>query len=134
MSRLPGLIQDLQAKLLNDGDMILYRGYQMLPSAENQFPVNSPVNAVFKLYNLTGAAQPRQLVAQVQLRGENNQTYDLGTIPIDENLFVTSETEALVGIRLPIRDVAVGRYKLVVAASEGISKRTVTLETDVTFR
>lgn len=134
ISRMPGLIQDLQAKLLDEGDMILYRGFQMLPSTENQLPVNSPFNAVFKMYNLTGDAQPRQLVAQVQLKGEDGQTYDLGTIPIDENLFITSKTEALVGIKLPIRNVAAGKYKLIVAASEGVSKRTVTLETDLTFR
>jgi VWFA-related protein len=134
ISRLPVLIQDLQARLFDEGDPILYRGFQILPSTENQLPANSSVTTVFKMYNLTEDAQSRQLVAQVQLKGENGETYDLGSIPIDENLFITGKTEALVGIKLPIRNVAVGKYKLVVAASEGISKRTVTLETDLTFR
>ncbi len=134
ISRLPDLIQDLQSKLLDDSDPILYRGFQILPSIENQFPVNSPVGTVFKMYNLTGDAQQRQLVAQVRLKAENGEVSEIGPIPLDENLFATGKTEGVVGLKLPFQNVAAGKYKLVIAASEGISKRTVTLETDLVFK
>ena len=96
--------------------------------------VSNPVGAVFKMYNLSGDASHRQLVAQVQLKGENGETRALEPIPLDENLFQTGKTEGVVGLKLPFPNVAAGKYKLVIAASEGVSKRTVTMETDLVFR
>ena len=134
ITRLPDLIQDMQAKLLDDSDPILYRGFQILPSIENEVPVNTPVGTVFKMYNLTADAQQRQLVAQVRLKGENGETREIGSIPIDENLFATGRTEGFIGLRLPFENIPAGKYRLAIAATEGVSKRTVMLETDLVFK
>lgn len=134
VTRLPALIQDLQMKLLDDSDPLMFNGMQVMPSVENEFSGDEPVGAVFKIYNLSGAAGKRNLVAQIQLTNEKGDSQTLPPIPLDDHLYLTGKTEGLVGIRLPLSKVTPGKYRLLISASEGASSRALSLQTDVLFK
>jgi hypothetical protein len=134
VTRLPALIQDLQVKLLDENDPLIYRGYQVIPSIENLLPANKPVNLIFKVYNLSGNAEPRKLVAQAQLTNDKGESQSLPPIPLDEYLYSTGRTEGVVGINLPFSNVIPGKYRLVVSTTEGVSNRSLKFETDLQFQ
>ncbi len=133
LSRLPDLIQNLQAKLLDESDPLIFNGLQIAPSVENQLPLNTPVRAFFKIYNLSGTPEQRKFVAKVQLLGEKGETQNLPPIPLDRNVFPTGKSEATIGLILPFDKVTPGKYKLVIETSEATSNQSVTVQTDLQF-
>jgi VWFA-related protein len=134
VSRSPELLQNLQATLLEESDPLIFAGLQVSQSSDNQVPVNSPVQVFFKLYNLSGGPDQWKLVANVRLVNEKGEAQALPPFPLDQNLFSTGKSEIIVGLNLPFDKAAAGRYKLVIDTREAASNRSVTLETDLTFR
>jgi hypothetical protein len=134
-SRLPALIQDLQTRLLDNTDPLIFKSLQVVPSVENQVPVSQPVNLVFKIYNLSPDAEQRKLIVEPRFTGENGATQAFPAIALDPNhLFATGGTEAMIGISLPLTDIAPGKYRLALATSEGATSRSVTLQTDLQLK
>jgi hypothetical protein len=133
-NRLPPLIQDLQVKLLDESDPLIYRGLQIVPSVDCQISVGSAVAVLFKLYNLSGDVEKRNLVAQVQLTNEKGEAQTLPPITIDEHFSPTGKTEGMVGLNLPFSNIAPGKYHLAIAASEGSSNRAVTLAAELQYK
>ena len=129
--RLPSLIQDLQAKLLEENDPLIFRGFRVVPSVENILPANKPVGLIFKTYNLSGNVEQRKLMAQVQLTGENGASQTFPPIPLDEHLYSTGGTEGVIGINVPLGNMAPGKYRLVVTTTEGVSNRSFSLQTEL---
>jgi hypothetical protein len=132
-TRLPDLIQNLQAKMLDDADPMVISGLQITPSVENQLPVNAPVRAIFKIYNLSGSPGERKFVANIRLVGEKGETQVYSAVPLDQTVFQTGKAEVIVGLNLPFEKAPAGKYKLVIETSEVSSKQSVTVETDVQF-
>jgi len=133
LSRLPDLIQNLQAKLLDDADPMVFNGVQITPSAGNQLPANSPLRVFYKVYNLPGAAGQRKFVAKVQLVNDKGETQNMPPIPLDQNIFATGKSEIVVGLILPLEKPTPGKYKLVIETAETTSNQTVTVQTDIQF-
>jgi hypothetical protein len=134
LSRLPDLIQNLQAKLLDESDPLIYSGLHIVPSVENQLPINAPVRIFFKVYNLSNDPGQRNLVVQAQLLGEKGERHALPPIPLAGHLFPTGKGEASIALNLPFEKVPPGKYKLMIETSEPTSHQSVTLQTDLQFR
>jgi len=134
VSRLPDLIQNLRTALLEENDPLIFNGVQIVSSVENQFPVNVPVPVFFKLYNLTGNPDQRKLVAKVELLGEQGESQALPPMPLDQNLFLTGKTDAIIAINLNFEKVTPGKYRLLVETVDALSSQSVRLETDLRFR
>jgi len=134
VSRLPDLIQNLRSALLEENDPLIFNGVQIVSSVENQFSVDVPVPIFFKLYNLTGNPDQRKLVARVQLLGERGESQILPPMPLDQNLFLTGKTDAIIAINLTFGKVTPGKYRLLVETADTISSQSVRLETDLRFR
>jgi VWFA-related protein len=134
LSQLPALIQDLQVKLLDSNDPLIYKGFQVTPSVENQVPVGKPVKVVFKLYNLSDNAPERNLVAEARLTDQKGGIQVLPPIPLEPYLFPTGRNEAMFGLGLPFAEVAPGKYTLAITTSEGGTRRSVLLQADVEVR
>jgi VWFA-related protein len=132
-NRLPSLIQDLQVKLLEEDDPLIYKGLQVIPMIEYRLPVNSPISIIFKLYNLSPGTE-RHLVTHAQLTSEKGETLTLPVIDLDGPFYSTGKTEGVIGINLPFNNVVPGKYRLAVETSEGSSKRAITLQTDLLFQ
>jgi VWFA-related protein len=132
-TRLPDLIQNLQAKMLDDADPMVISGLQITPSVENRLPVKAPVRAIFKVYNLSGSPEQRKFVANIHLMGEKGETQAYPSVPLDQTVFQTGKTEAIIGLNLPFEQAPAGKYKLVIETSEVNSKQSVTVETDLQF-
>ena len=129
--RLPPLIQDLQAKLLEENDPLIFRGFRVIPSVENVLPANKPVGLIFKAYNLSEDVGQRKLVAQIQLTDQKGESQTFPPLPLDEHLYATGRTEGVIGINLPIGNVIPGKYRLVITTTEGVSNRSFSLQTDL---
>jgi hypothetical protein len=134
-NRLPVLIQEMQAKLLDDTDPLIFKGLQIVPSVENQAAANKAVNLLFKLYNLSGDADQRKLTVEPQFTDESGKTQVFAPLALDPNhVFPTGNTEIMVGLGMPLTNVGPGKYRLALAISEGATNRSVTLQTDLQLR
>jgi VWFA-related protein len=131
---LPELIQDLQARLLDDNDPLTYKGLQIQPSIDQQLRVNAPIAALFSLYNLSSSQQPRQLVAQPRLLDEKGEVIQLAPVQLDKHEIEIGKTEARIAVNFPLKNVAPGKYKLEIVTSEGASSRAVTMQTDLQIK
>jgi VWFA-related protein len=134
LSRLPDLIQNLQARLLDESDPLFYSGLRLVPSPENHLPITAPLRIFFKMYNLGDNPTQRNLMAQVQLLGEKGEKYVLPPIPLAGHLFSTRRGEASIALNLPFEKVVPGKYMLVVKTSEPSSNESITLQTDLQFQ
>jgi hypothetical protein len=134
LSQLPALIQDLQVKLLDNSDPLIYKGFQVTLSADNQVPAGKPIKVVFKLYNLSDNVPERKLVAEARLTDQKGGTQVLAPMPLDPYLFPTGNNEAMVGLGLPFAEVGPGRYTLAITTSEGGTSRSVVLQADIEVR
>ena len=133
LSPLPELIRTLHAKLLDDSDPFVFSGMQASPSIDNRLPVNSPLAVLFKIYNLAGGSENWKLVARARLAGENGEQLVLPPVSLEGSISQTGNSEATVGIDLPFRNEAPGKYKLLIDISEGDATRATTAWTDVEF-
>jgi len=58
----------------------------------------------------------------------------LPPMPLDQNLFLTGKTDAIIAINLTFGKVTPGKYRLLVETADTISSQSVRLETDLRFR
>jgi VWFA-related protein len=130
---LPHLIRELQTKLLDDSEPLIFSGMQISPSIENKVPVNSLVPVFFKLYNI-GGPNRRNLVAKAKLIGEKGEEFALpDAISLDADTMSRMGDEAIVGLNLPFKDLSPGKYKLMVVASESGTSQSATAQMDLQF-
>jgi VWFA-related protein len=134
VSRLPDLIQNLQAKLLEESDPLIFNGVQVVPSVENQLPVGTPGLVFFRIYNLSADPQQRKIVATVRLLGEKGEQLDFPPIPLDQYIVPAGRTEVIVAMNLPFEKVAPGKYKLVIEAADTASNQSVMVQTDLQLK
>ena len=133
IARLPELIQNLQMRLLDSDDPMLYAGMQISPSVENRMPVNSGVPVLFRIYNLSGNPDSWKLSANAKLVGENGREIVLTGLPIDQNLSRVGEGEAAVALTLPLQSSLPGKFKLVVETFDAVTGKKATAQTEVEF-
>ena len=134
MMQLPELIRNLQARLLDETDPLIYKGIQILPPAENSLRRESPVAVFYKLYNLTGEDLKRKFTAKVQLTDEKGQANELPAIDLDEAAYSSGPSEVAVGFNLPLKDLSPGKYRLTVETTDTSKNQTVTSQAELVLQ
>ncbi|MBN1568847.1 MAG: VWA domain-containing protein [Acidobacteria bacterium] len=124
LSELPDLIKNLQVQLLDQSNPLLYSKMQIEPSVENKFPVGSVVSALFRVYNWPSRPAQWDPVAKVKLFDGTTEKFALTPIHMKELMSPVSQTEAVVGLRLPFQPVPAGKYRLVIETTEAGTLQT----------
>jgi hypothetical protein len=65
--------------------------------------------------------------------GANGEELTLAPFSLEGRISQASNSEATVGVELPFRDVAPGKYKLLIEISETANSQSTTAQTDVEF-
>jgi VWFA-related protein len=133
ITKLPELIQNLQMRLLDSDDPMLYAGMQIIPSVENRLPVNSGIPVLFRIYNLSGSRDSWKLSANANLVDENGREIVLADLPLDQNLSQVGGGEVAAALTLPPKNSLPGRFKLVVEVSDAVTGEKATAQTEVEF-
>jgi len=131
VSHLPALIQNIQAKLLDESDPLVYSGMQISPSIENRSTVGSPVAVLFKLYNSAGNLDRWKAIVKAKLLDEEGKEWTVSPISLENNPSQSRSTEATIGCTLKFKDVKPGKYRLVIEATELQSSLTAIAQTDL---
>lgn len=134
MTQLPELIKNMQARLLDEADPLIYRGIQILPPVENRLRRDNPVAIFYKLYNLAGNDPNRSLTAKVQLVDEKGQASDVPAIDLGEAAYPTGPSEVAIGFNLPVKDLSPGKYKLTVETVDNSKNQSVTSQVDLVLQ
>src|SRR5262245_27084050 len=134
MAQLPELIKNMQARLLDEADPLIYRGIQIFPPVENNMRRENPVAIFYKLYNLAGTDQNRSLTAKVQLVDEKGQANELPPIDLQEAAYPTGSSEMAIGFNLPLKDLTPGKYQLKVETVDKAKNRSITSLTEMVLQ
>lgn len=130
-SQLPNLIENLRTQLLDENDPLLYSGAQIEPSVSNRFPGSSEILLMFRLYQLPGSSDQRELTAKATLRNENGKEYIQAPVPLKKAIFPVSQTEAVVGLAVSFPDVPAGKYRLMLEVGDATPAQSAMLQTDL---
>ncbi len=131
MTQLPDLIRNLQTRLLDESDPLIYKGLQILPQVENTVNRENPVAVFYKLYNLTSNEQERKLTAVVQLVDEKGKSDPMPSFPIDDLVFPTGRNEVAIGLNLPVKDLAPGKYRVIIETTDTTKNQKVSSQTEI---
>jgi len=130
LSKLPELIQNLQARLLDETDPLIYKGFQIALDTGNQINRQYPMAIFYKLYNLKGSEPGKTLSAKIQFTDEKGQVNSFPPIALEESAVSTGQGEVAIALNFPIKDLAPGKYRLTVETSDGSTSKSVSAETD----
>jgi VWFA-related protein len=130
-SQLPELIRNLQSQMLDQRDPLIYAGVQVAPGVENRLRVDSAVRMLFRLYNLSGGSEECDLIAKAKLVDEKGGETALTPIYLKKLMDFTGAGEAGVGLALPLKGIASGKYRLTVEIIDAFSPQTTAVSTDI---
>ncbi len=133
LSQLPDLIKNLQSQLLDQSNPLLFLKTQIEPSVENRLPSNSAILALFRIYSVLRGTDQLELAAAAALLNAKGEKIAILPIPLKETMFSVSPSEAVVGLRLPFRNVPPGKYRLMIEIAEKGSGQSATLQTDIEY-
>ncbi|MBN1567856.1 MAG: VWA domain-containing protein [Acidobacteria bacterium] len=131
VSHLPALIQNIQAKLLDESDPLVYSGMQISPSIENKSPVGSPLAVFFKLYNPAGGLDHWKAEVKAKLLNETGREYTLPPISLENDPSQSLNTAATIACTLRFKDMEPGKYRLIIEATDPQSFINATVQTDL---
>ncbi len=131
LAQLPELIKNIQARLLDESDPLIYKGIQIYPPVENSLRRESPAAIFYRLYNVSGSEQDHSLTAKVQLVDDKGQTTEIPPINLGDVASPAGPSEVAVGINLPLKELSPGKYRLTVETLDNSNKQTVTNEADL---
>jgi len=133
VTRLPDIIRDLPAQLLDPLNPLLYSGFRIEPSVSNRIPVNSTAAMMFRIYSLSESIDPLKLVAESKLVDEKGKEYPLGLIRLKDLASPIGNAEAAVFLRLSFPGVPPGKYTLALDAGYEESSQRTALQADIEF-
>jgi VWFA-related protein len=131
MAQLPDLIKNIQTRLLDEADPLIYKGIQILPPVGNTVRRENPIAVFYKLYNLGGDETSRTLTANVQIIDEKGQVSELPPMDLQEAAYPTGPSEAAVGFNLPLKDLPPGKYQLKVETVDKSKNQSITSQTEM---
>jgi len=134
LSKLPELIQNLQARLLDETDPLVYKGFQIAVDTDNQINRQYPMAIFYKLYNLKGKEPNKALSAKIQLTDDKGQVSSFPVIPLEESAVATGPGEVAIALNFPVKDLAPGKYRLTVETSDPATNQSVTSQTDLVLQ
>ena len=118
MLEMPGLIRDLQDRLLEESHPLRYFGAEVALPVDLEVDRQSPVVVFFKLYNLRNNQQTRELKASVQLMDDYDQGGAFPPVSLEDVAYPSGDSSASIGLSLPLKEVSPGRYRLRVATTD----------------
>jgi len=133
LQKLPGLIMNLQAKLLKETDPFIHKGWQVTPLVENLLDRDRPLALLYRIYNLTHREKERKLTAKLQWTDENGESR-VFTKNLDKIAQATEEGQVVVSLYFPIDHFAPGKYGLSVETTDLATGQSVTRETEVSMQ
>jgi VWFA-related protein len=133
LSRLPELIQNLQARLLDEADPLVYKGFQF-SVGNNQINRQYPMAIFYKLYNVQSNEPGKALSATIQMTDEQGKVNTFPPIGLEESAVASGPSELTIALNFPVKDLAPGKYKLMVETSDGATKKTVSTQTDIVLQ
>jgi VWFA-related protein len=138
-ARTPESIRNIQARLLEEADPLIYAGSRIEPSVTGKVAVGAKIPVLFRLYNLPPLPKPPSsswnMLATAKLVGVDGNVHVSEPISLEKALLPDGKTKASVGLSLFFPGAAAGKYQLVVEVSQpGASVgagNPVRLETDL---
>jgi hypothetical protein len=130
---LPMLIQNIEARLLEDSDPLVYEGLQISPSIDNKLPINASLPVLFKLYSPAGELDRWKIVATAKLVKDTGEELSLLPFTLEENVPQAYNTEATLGFRMTFQGVSPGKYTLIIETTDAASSHNAVVQTDVEF-
>ena len=131
MTQLPDLIKNMQTRLLDEADPLIFKGIQILPPVGNTVRRENPIAVFYKLYNLEGNEGSRSLTANVQIIDEKGQVSEIPPMDLDEAAYPTGPSEVAIGFNLPLKDLPPGKYQLKVETVDKAKNQSITSQTDM---
>jgi VWFA-related protein len=131
MTQLPDLIKNMQTRLLDEADPLIYKGIQILAPVGNTVRRENPIAVFYKLYNLEGNAASRSLTANVQIIDEKGQISELPSMDLEEAAYPTGPSEAAIGFNLPLKDLPPGKYQLKVETVDKAKNQSITSQAEM---
>ncbi|HEU0007167.1 MAG TPA: VWA domain-containing protein [Terriglobia bacterium] len=131
MTQLPDLIRNMQTRLLDEADPLIYKGIQILAPVGNTVRRENPIAVFYKLYNLEGNAASRSLTANVQIIDEKGQISEIPSMDLEEAAYPTGPSEAAIGFNLPLKDLPPGKYQLKVETVDKAKSQSITSQTEM---
>ena len=131
MTQLPDLIKNMQTRLLDEADPLIYKGIQILAPVGNTVRRENPIAVFYKLYNLEGNEASRSLSANVQIIDEKGQVNELPSMDLEEAAYPTGPSETAIGFNLPLKDLPPGKYQLKVETTEKTKNQSVTSQVEM---
>jgi len=131
MTQLPDLIKNMQTRLLDEADPLIYKGIQILAPVGNTVRRESPIAVFYKLYNLEGNEASRSLTANVQIIDEKGQVSELPPMDLEEAAYPTGPSEAAIGFNLPLKDLPPGKYQLKVETVDKTKNQSITSQAEM---
>jgi len=119
--------------MLDETDPLVYSGVQIEPSVENRLPVTSALPVVFRMYNIPGTPDQWNLVARAKITDEQGKELALDPILMKKAISPLGNGMAAVGLALPFRNAAPGKYRLTVQITETASSASTTLQSDLEY-
>jgi VWFA-related protein len=131
MTQLPDLIKNMQTRLLDEADPLIFKGIQILPPVGNTVRRENPIAVFYKLYNLEGNEASRSLTANVQIIDEKGQVSEIPPMDLEEAAYPTGPSEVAIGFNLPLKDLPPGKYQLKVETVDKAKNQSITSQTDM---
>jgi hypothetical protein len=131
MTQLPDLIKNMQTRLLDEADPLIYKGIQILPPVGNTVRRENPIAVFYKLYHLGGNEASRSLTANVQIIDEKGQISEIPPMDLQEAAYPTGPSEAAIGFNLPLKDLPPGKYQLKVETVDKTKNQSITSQTEM---
>ena len=127
LTMLPALIQDIQSRLMQEDDPLIYKNYRVSIPAERYLDRQKPMVIFFKLYNVRDQSA---LQAKAQLRDENGkQVLSIPSIALDSVAVASGGEQLTIAIRMPTSEIPPGKYKLLIETTDRKTNQSVSGET-----
>ncbi len=118
MVQLPGLIQSVQDRLLEEASPLRYRGTEVSMPVDLEADQNSSIVVFYRLYNLTSSQQAGEITAEVQLINEVDEMGAFPPVSLTDVAYPAGEHQVAVGLTLPLKEVPPGNYRVRVANTD----------------
>ena len=129
LTMLPTLIQDIQSRLMQEVDPLIYKTYRVSISAERYLDRQKPMVIFFKLYNVPDQSA---LEAKAQLKDENGkQVLSLPSIALDSVAVASGGEQLTIAIKMPTSEIPPGKYKLLIETTDRKTNQSVSAETEL---
>jgi len=125
MTMLPALIQDIQSRLFQDDDPLIFKSYQVSVPADTRLDRQKPMVLFYKLYNVGDQQTQHELQAKVQLTDEKGNVSTIPAIRLNADAVSSGDGQLTIALSLPTNQILPGKYKMMVETTDRKSYQAV---------